>query len=102
MARLTVNQGRANTYVLRNPRKVEAGTLKDGKEITLIASDPRFALPNPKFLAIHAACAKIYHASGMMEVIDQVLRDKEVVKMLSQDGSGPSFKVLEYALVLLA
>ncbi len=74
----------------------------DGKEITLIASNPRFALPNPKFLAIHAACAKIYHASGMREVIDQVLRDKEVVKMLSKDGLGPSFKVLEYALVLLA
>ncbi len=74
----------------------------DGKEITLIASNPRFALPNPIFLAIHAACAKIYHASGMREVIDQVLRDKEVVKMLSKDGLGPSFKVLEYALVLLA
>ncbi|SJL08963.1 uncharacterized protein ARMOST_12339 [Armillaria ostoyae] len=95
-------RGRANTYVLRNPGEVEAGTLIDGKEITLVASDPRFALPNPKFLAIHAACAKIYHASGMGEVIDQVLRDKEVVKVLSEDGLGPSFKVLEYSLVLLA
>ncbi|PBK64892.1 hypothetical protein ARMSODRAFT_1053626 [Armillaria solidipes] len=95
-------RGRANTYVLRNPGEVEAGTLINGKEITLVASDPRFALPNPKFLAIHAACAKIYHASGMGEVIDQVLRDKEVVKVLSEDGTGPSFKVLEYSLVLLA
>ncbi|KAK0186334.1 hypothetical protein F5146DRAFT_127552, partial [Armillaria mellea] len=76
---------------------VEADTLMDGKKITLITSDPRFALPNPKFLVIHAACAKMYHASGMREVIDQVLRDKEVVKVLSKDGLGPSFKVLEYA-----
>ncbi|KAK0451338.1 uncharacterized protein EV420DRAFT_1750104 [Desarmillaria tabescens] len=102
LAHLTVNQGRPHVYILKNPWGIDSGALVDGAEVTLTTIDPRLPVANPDFLAIHAACVKIYHASGMSEVIDQVLHDKREVKELSEDGLGPSFRVLEYSLVLFA
>lgn len=53
-------------------------------------------LPDPRYLALHAACAKIAHKSGAAETIDLLLRDYEELLVLSPDGS--SSKVLEQAL----
>ena len=44
-------------------------------------------LPDPVLLEMHAALAKILHASGMPEHIDDVLRKREEIRCLATDGS---------------
>ena len=93
-------KGCENTYFLRKgsayPADLIAGTV-----ITFTTATPGMALPNPQFLAIHAACAKVCHMCGMAEVIDKILRDLETVKVLSEDGSGLSFATLHNSLAVL-
>ncbi|EUC55802.1 hypothetical protein RSOL_136530 [Rhizoctonia solani AG-3 Rhs1AP] len=56
----------------------------------------RLPLPDPRYLAIHAACAKVLHASGIGEHIDQVLRDYEELPVLATDGtSNALFEALQ-------
>ncbi|CAE6411930.1 unnamed protein product [Rhizoctonia solani] len=56
----------------------------------------RLPLPDPRFLAIHAACAKVLHASGMGKHIDRVLRDYEETPVLATDGtSNTLFEALQ-------
>lgn len=64
---------------------------KDGNLVTFI--DHRNPgdtqdLPNPKFLALHAAIAGITHVSGAAEVIDQMIQDAESVRYLAAEGSS--------------
>ncbi|KAJ9191517.1 hypothetical protein DTO164E3_8803 [Paecilomyces variotii] len=44
-------------------------------------------LPNPVLLETHAALAKILHASGMAEYIENILEEREHVRCLSSDGT---------------
>ncbi|CAE6487009.1 unnamed protein product [Rhizoctonia solani] len=52
------------------------------------ATDTGLPLPDPRYLALHAACAKVVLKSGAAESIDSILRDTEETKVLSQDGSS--------------
>jgi hypothetical protein len=73
----------------------------DGKEIHISSTDPtRLEPPLPELLRLHAACAKVAHASGMAEVIDNWLDDLKRFKVLSEDGSKESFNILKDALLL--
>jgi hypothetical protein len=65
--------------------------------VTLSSTNPALPLPNPKYLALHAACAKVAHLSGAGEHLDAILREMETTNVLSQDGR--SFEVLEYAML---
>ena len=56
-------------------------------------------VPDPRYIQLHAACAKIAHASGAAEVIDHFLSDYDTVKTLSADGS--SSELLAQALGLV-
>ncbi|KAG8899708.1 peroxisomal assembly protein, partial [Tulasnella sp. 403] len=56
-------------------------------------------LPDPRYLALHAACAQVAHASGAAKYIDELLRDMEDRTVLAEDGS--SFKLLDHALSLV-
>jgi hypothetical protein len=51
--------------------------------------DANFPLPNPSFLAVHAAVGNILHATGRGEEIDQLLKDLEGAGSsgLARDGS---------------
>lgn len=44
-------------------------------------------LPDPRYLALHAACARVVHLSGAREYIDKVCCDIETIGALANDGS---------------
>jgi hypothetical protein len=44
--------------------------------------------PNPKLLALHAACARVAHMSGATEFFDKIHRDAEEMEVLASDGSS--------------
>ncbi|KAI6016657.1 hypothetical protein BKA83DRAFT_4333821 [Pisolithus microcarpus] len=46
----------------------------------------QYPLPNPTYLAIHAACAKVAHLSGAAEHIEEILRRMEDTRVLAEDG----------------
>lgn len=54
--------------------------------VTFTSQDNRFRLPEPGLLAIHAAIAKILHATGRGEIVDKILRDYKATRVLSRDG----------------
>ncbi|EKM53636.1 uncharacterized protein PHACADRAFT_125491 [Phanerochaete carnosa HHB-10118-sp] len=45
-------------------------------------------LPDPRLLAIHAACARTLHMSGAAEYIDKCDWDAEDIQVLAEDGSS--------------
>ncbi|KAG8720220.1 hypothetical protein FRC08_000841 [Ceratobasidium sp. 394] len=51
--------------------------------------------PDPQYLTIHAVCAKVAFASGVVEYVDRALRDLEMT-VLREGGS--SLDVLMFAL----
>ena len=57
--------------------------------VTFTAHDGRYPLPDEKLLAVHAVVAAILHASGMAEVIDRILQDRDETPYLAADGSTP-------------
>lgn len=53
-------------------------------------------LPDPRFLALHAACCKVAQMSGAAEYVDKMDRDLEEMQVLGEDGG--SADVLVYAM----
>lgn len=53
-------------------------------------------VPDPRYLALHVACAHVAHLSGASEYIDEVLRDLETTGVLAPHGNSD---VLYHALV---
>lgn len=56
-----------------------------------------FPLPDPCYLALHAACAQVSHLSGAREYTEHDLRDLEEMRALAKDGSFAS--ALKFALL---
>ena len=85
-------QGTPNRYFMKKYRRIpnvyEAHLPSDGY-VTFIAHDGRYPLPDEKLLVVHAAVAAILHASGMAEVIDRILQDRDETPCLAADGSTP-------------
>ncbi|KAB5588436.1 HNH endonuclease [Ceratobasidium theobromae] len=61
-----------------------------------VTAREELSLPDRRYLALHAACAKVVHMSGAAEFIDKLLRGAEDTKVLSEDGS--SSQLLEFML----
>lgn len=58
-------------------------------QVDFTTSDPvKRPLPDPRYLELHAACARVAHLSGAAEYIDQILREEEVTKVLAFDGGS--------------
>ena len=57
-------------------------------------------LPDPRYLALHAACANVAHLSGAGQHIDSVDRDIDTTPVLARDGS--SSRVLIEAITRIA
>jgi hypothetical protein len=64
--------------------------------ITFMSSDPRLSLPDPQYLALHAARAQVAHLSGAAEYIETTYRKLEDMKVLASNGS--SADTLSFAL----
>jgi len=90
-------QGYLNSYRFRKSYPL-AENISDGSVITFTSANPDLPLPDRRYLGLHAACAKIAHASGAAEAINWYMRDLENTNVLAEDGS--STKTLEHALSL--
>ncbi|KAF8889169.1 hypothetical protein CPB84DRAFT_1733076 [Gymnopilus junonius] len=68
-----------------------------GRQIELTTPDPvEYPLPDPRYLRLHAACARVAHLSGAGEYIEKALRDIEDIGVLANDGGSDA---LYHALV---
>ena len=68
------------------------------KKVTFTSSDPTIlSVPSSELLALHAACAKVAHLSGVGEQIDKFDRDLDDLNVLAFDGSSSS--ILAHALL---
>lgn len=68
--------------------------------VTFSTPDPeRLPLPDPRYLALHAACARVAHMSGAAEYIDRIFREMEETGVLANDGGSDA---LYHALVRCA
>ena len=74
-----------NTYAIC---AMEEGILRNCKDnpITLTSQHRDLPLPNPTFLAIHAACCRIAHLSGAIWYIQRALDDMKDVVDLAKGG----------------
>ncbi|KZP30025.1 hypothetical protein FIBSPDRAFT_850723, partial [Athelia psychrophila] len=90
-------ENQPNTYRLCKTTNFWPAPFREGIIITFKSHHRLFPLPDPRYLALHAACAKIAHMSGAAEVIDSFLRDYEEIHVLARDGSSD---VLGQALAL--
>ncbi|KDQ09867.1 hypothetical protein BOTBODRAFT_178609 [Botryobasidium botryosum FD-172 SS1] len=79
--------GVPNTYTLH---KTDLDYLMNAPNIiTFSSTDPELLpLPDPRYLAHHAACARVAHMSGIAEYIDQYFQDVEGSDVLAADGSS--------------
>ena len=74
-----------NQYTLRSRNPFILAGLPQTVTFTTQSNLP---LPNPRYLALHAACAKVAHLSGGGEYIDTVDRDRDTTRVLARDGSS--------------
>ncbi|KAG8685523.1 hypothetical protein FRC11_010450, partial [Ceratobasidium sp. 423] len=79
-------EGLKHTYDLCSVHRLHA--FPKGTRVTFTTPDERLELPDPRLIAIHAACAKVVHQSGIAEHIDRILRDLEALPVLAEDGSS--------------
>ena len=74
-----------NQYALR---ATNAFVLEDLPATVTFIAQAGLPLPDPRYLALHAACAKVAHLSGAGEYIDAVSRDIDTTLVLAKDGSS--------------
>ncbi|KAF8199018.1 hypothetical protein BJ912DRAFT_845340 [Pholiota molesta] len=68
-----------------------------GHHIQWTTPDPAaYPLPDPRYLALHAACARVAHLSGAGGYMERVLREIEEMGVLASDGGSDA---LYHALV---
>ncbi|CAE6522998.1 unnamed protein product [Rhizoctonia solani] len=79
-------EGKEHTY--RVARCLPGIKLPVGKEITFTSTHPELELPDPRFIAIHAACAKTIWSSGTFRYLDRIVQDWEELPVLAEDGSS--------------
>ena len=54
--------------------------------VTFTTPDPvLLPLPDPKYLALHAVCARVAHLSGAGEHFEELDRDTEEIAVLAND-----------------
>jgi hypothetical protein len=58
------------------------------EKVTFVSPSPNLPLPNPKLLALHAACARVCVMSGAAEYFDKIRSDMEELPVLAEDGSS--------------
>lgn len=64
------------------------GIYPKDKVVRFETSSELLPVPDPRYFALHAACAQVVHASGLGEYIDRIIRDVEKMNVLPEDGSS--------------
>ncbi|KAG5290353.1 hypothetical protein I7I50_00078 [Histoplasma capsulatum G186AR] len=60
---------------------------ENNERVVKFTKNADYELPSRVLLSTHAAVARILHATGMARTIDQILRDREELSCLAEDGS---------------
>ncbi|KDN36793.1 hypothetical protein RSAG8_10575, partial [Rhizoctonia solani AG-8 WAC10335] len=75
-----------NQYNIVGRKDYHRNTLPE--VVTFSSTSPDLPLPDPQYLAFHAACARVVKFSGGAETIDRILRELEKEKALAEYGSS--------------
>ncbi|EJD47732.1 hypothetical protein AURDEDRAFT_86599 [Auricularia subglabra TFB-10046 SS5] len=79
-------------YKLRGRRWQDVATLSheigDIIKFEVHGPDPTLALPDPRFICLHAICARVAHMSGAAEYFEKVEREDDEQAVLAPDGSS--------------
>jgi len=86
------SSGDPHHYVVRYIQPI----LNLPSEVRFTSSNPLLELPDPRFIAIHAACCRVAHLSGAAEYIEDIYRKTEMTYVLADNGS--SAELLQFAL----
>lgn len=70
--------------------------------VTFTTTDPTLALPDKRYLKLHAAVCRIAWMSGAAEYLDRYDREQEGRKVLARDGSSAEFLTTHLRSVLVA
>ena len=64
-----------------------SAAIEDGKQVIFpsVESDS-FALPDRRYLTLHAAVAKVVHMAGMADYLDDTVRKYENIRVLSDES----------------
>ena len=73
-----------NTYAIGSRHQSMIRSCRDNP-VTLTSQHPDLPLPNPTFLAIHAACCGIAHLSGAINYINNTLDGMRDIAHLGSD-----------------
>jgi hypothetical protein len=79
-------QHEPNTYRIRATDRLHHSALPIGQLVTFRTTDVKLKLPDPRYIALHAACAQVIDASGMGRHLDQILTDQEELNVLPENG----------------
>ena len=90
-------QDRENHYEIWN---VDSRT-KLGEHTFRNSSNEDIALPSAKYFAVHAAFARVFHASGAGEYFESLFEDSEDIAIFASDGSTDVSALLRYKLAAL-
>ncbi|KAK0444204.1 uncharacterized protein EV420DRAFT_1768322 [Desarmillaria tabescens] len=90
-----LDDGQPNTYVAVSTMFGLIGRLPS-RVVTFTTPDPKaLPLPNPAYLALHAACRRVAHMSGAADYVKNALQEEEEVRnrietmgVLAEDGSS--------------
>ena len=69
-----------NSYLIKRYRGFPTAAnmfLPGDSLVTFTSYDGRYPLPDVKLLALHASVGAILHASGMSEVIERILEERD-------------------------
>ena len=77
-----------HTYRIQNykPNRYATHALPSSGFVTFVNHNNHHELPSPILLQVHATIARILHATGKAEQADKLLRDKDDIGVLAQDG----------------
>ncbi|KAG9041330.1 hypothetical protein FS837_012408 [Tulasnella sp. UAMH 9824] len=89
----------ANTYQVRTFGPLRDLGLRLADTVSFV-SRSGVPVPDPRYLALHAACTKVLHKTGIARIIEKHMEDLERTPVLSSDGS--SAHLLRHALEMIA
>ena len=72
------------------PAARSPGFLRGIRPIVQLTTPDRneYPLPDPRYIAIHAACTRVAHLSCVAEYIEMIFRKMEDAEVLANDGGS--------------
>jgi hypothetical protein len=65
-------------------------------ELVTFSTTMDYPLPNPRYLEVHATCAKVCYYSGAGLYVNEIIQELKESPFLASDGT--SYEILKFAL----